>query len=79
MMALIRKMDRENPNRESIHEEVRKCTYSIFRLSGKKILKLVTYGSHTRKNPNTSSQTIQFDSNGIKKLRRIIQEYDNHA
>lgn len=78
-MALVCKMYRENPNRESIHGEVRKCTYSIFRASGKKILKLVTYGSHTRKNPNIPSQTIQFDSDGIKELRRALQEYDNHA
>lgn len=75
-MALVRKMDRKNPSRESIHVEVRKCTYSIFKSDGKKILKLVTYGSPTRKNPDVPSQTIQFDSSGIKELRRILQEYD---
>ena len=75
-MALVRKMDYKNPSRESIHPEVRKCNYSIFKLNGKKILKLVTYGSHTRKNPDVPSQTIQFDSDGIKGLKRILQEYD---
>ena len=76
-MALVRKMEHKNPNQERIHGEVGKCTYSIFRASDEKILQIDTYGSDERKNPDIPSQIIQFDSGGIKELRRILEKYDN--
>ena len=70
-------MEHKNPNQESIHKEVIKCTYSIFPLQGKKILQLDTYGSREKKTPDKPSQIIQFDSDGIKDLKRILEEYDS--
>jgi hypothetical protein len=49
------------------------CAYSIFTGAGaRKYLQLETFGSDARKLTGKTSQSIQFDEESLRELRRII-------
>ena len=71
-MAIIKKMEKINLERDSKHTEVN-CTYAIVQGDdGEKYLQIDTYGSKTRKIPDKKSQSISFSSEAIDQLRNII-------
>ena len=71
-MAIIRKLERINLERDSSHSEV-ECTYSIVTGSeGHKFLQIDTYGSTVRKFPGKKSQSIRFSPEAIAQLREIL-------
>jgi hypothetical protein len=41
---------------------------------GKRLLTLETYGSETRKIPGKVSQSIQFDEEGARQLKELIEQ-----
>lgn len=71
-MALIRKLLEAKKERQSVHGEV-ECTYSVFSDSqGRRYLQLETFGSPVRKLTGKTSQSMQFDEDSLRELKRII-------
>jgi len=71
-VAIVRKLLRNELEKESRHTEV-DCTYSIVESNdGIKYLQVDTYGSASRKMPNKKSQSIRFSPEAIQQLRKII-------
>lgn len=71
-MAIVRKLERINLERDSNHSEV-ECTYSIIQgLDGQKFLQVDTYGSAVRKFTGKKSQSIRFSAEAIDQLREIL-------
>jgi len=70
-MAIIKKLERIDLERDSRHTEV-ECTYAIVEVEGKKFLQIDTYGSSTRKMPGKKSQSLRFCQEAIKQLESII-------
>jgi hypothetical protein len=71
-MAIVKKLERINLERDSSHSEV-DCTYSIIPGPvGKKFLQIDTYGSAIRKFTGKKSQTIRFSPEAIVQLREIL-------
>ncbi|WP_441253491.1 methionyl-tRNA formyltransferase [Bradyrhizobium sp. 613_E4_N2_2] len=71
-MALIRKFDRRERDRVSMHEEI-DASYTSFERDGRVILQIDTYGRTSRQVPGKQSQTIQLDQEGAKALYEIIK------
>ena len=72
-MAIIRKLDPINLDRDSKHTEVN-CTYAILEDDqGDKYLQIDTYGSATRKIPGKKSQSIRFSPEAINQLKEILK------
>ena len=64
-MAIVRKLDPIQLDRDSKHSEV-DCTYSVIEDDkGNKYLQIDTYGSKTRKIPGKKSQSIRFSPEAI--------------
>jgi hypothetical protein len=71
-MALVKKFERLDKQRNSVHEEV-DCTYSIFTDSfGNKFLQIDTYGSKNRRIRGKVSQSLQLNKESAKELKVII-------
>ena len=71
-MALIKKLERLEKQRNHVHEEVG-CTYTIFTdPMGNKILQLDTYGSVNREIRGKVSQSIQLDKRSAAELLKLI-------
>jgi hypothetical protein len=71
-MAIVKKLERIDLERDSIHSEV-DCTYSIIRgPAGQKSLQIDTYGSAIRKFTGKKSQSIRFSPEAIAQLREIL-------
>lgn len=75
-MAIIRKMEKIELERDTRHTEV-DCTYSIIlNPDGKKYLQIDTYGSTNRKISGKKSQSIRFAPEALKQLRMIIEDFN---
>ena len=72
-MAIVRKLERVDLERDSKHTEV-DCTYSIVETNGKKYLQIDTYGSSSRKIPGKKSQSIRFSPEAIEHLKLILMK-----
>jgi len=73
-MAIVRKLDPIQLERDSRHSEVN-CTYSIvIDDMGDKYLQIDTYGSATRKIPGKKSQSIRFSPEAINQLKVILNQ-----
>ena len=71
-MALVKKFERLDKQRNSVHEEV-DCTYSIITDSfGNKFLQIDTYGSKNRRIRGKVSQSLQLNKESAKELKVII-------
>ena len=72
-MAIVRKLDPIQLDRDSKHTEVN-CTYAILEDDqGDKYLQIDTYGSATRKIPGKKSQSIRFSPEAIEQLKEILK------
>ena len=72
-MAIVRKLNRINLDRDTKHSEVDDCTYSIIEgEDGRKSLQVDTYGSALRKMPGKKSQSIRFSPEAVEQLRQIL-------
>jgi hypothetical protein len=72
-MAIIKKMERIELERDSRHTEV-DCTYSVLESEGKKLLQIDTYGSKIRKIPGKKSQSLRFSPEAIRQLKEILKK-----
>ena len=70
-MALVRKPTHKELHRIGIYSEV-ECTYSV--VDGQ-YLQIATYGSKSRRNPDTVSQTIRFAPEAIEQLKAVLQKH----
>jgi hypothetical protein len=70
-MAIVRKLEHVNLDRDSKHTEVN-GTYSIVEAGGEKYLQIDTYGSATRKMPGKKSQSLRFSPEALKQIKSII-------
>ncbi len=73
-MAIVRNLKRIILERDSMHSEVKDCTYSIIQDDNGKSLQIDTYGSAYRKMPDKKSQSIRFSPEAISQLRKILSE-----
>lgn len=73
-MALVKKLERINMDRNSVHGEV-DATVTVFQDDdGTKFLQIDTYGSPEREIPGKKSQSIQFGPEGMAALREILAD-----
>jgi hypothetical protein len=71
-MALIKKFEKLEKQRNSVHDEV-ECTYTVFtESSGNKFLQIDTYGSTSRQFRGKVSQSIQLNKESAKELMNVI-------
>jgi hypothetical protein len=70
-MALIRRFLPYAHERTRVHGEV-ECGYTHFEAHGRRYLQLDTYGSQARRIPGKTSQTIQLDIDGARRLMNIL-------
>ena len=71
-MAIVRHLERHQPEVEASHSET-DCTYAIIRdPDGRTYLQVDTYGSRERKIAGKKSQSIRFAPEAIKELRAIL-------
>ena len=74
VMAIVKKMERIELERDSKHTEV-DCTYAVLEDDkGNKYLQIDTYGSKTRKIPGKKSQSIRFSPEALKQLKEILKQ-----
>ena len=72
-MAIVRKLEPIQIDRESKHSEV-DCTYAIVEDDqGDKYFQIDTYGSATRQIPGKKSQSIRFSPEAIEQLKEILK------
>lgn len=74
-MARVDKLERKSVDRPSRHAAV-EARYAIFDIAGETILQIETYGSPGREIPGKVSQSVQFGSEGLAALKRILAEID---
>lgn len=72
-MALVISIEKDERELRSLHPTQVPCKYLIGEKEGKKVLQLNTYGSDTRQNPGTQSQTLQFDENAAAELFALLK------
>ena len=73
-MAVVRKLERRDLERDTFHSET-EGTYSIIcGPRGEKYLQINTYGSAERKVKGVPSQTIRFSPEAIAQLREILAQ-----
>jgi hypothetical protein len=72
-MALVRRFDKLDSERTSLHEEV-EARYSAFERDGQGFVQINTYGRPGREVPGKVSQSIQLDRDGAEALMAILQK-----
>ncbi len=72
-MALIRKFERKNMDRASLHDEI-KAKYAVIERDGRVLLQIDTYGRSSREHPEKVSQSLQFDREGAEQLYLILRQ-----
>lgn len=71
-MALIKKLEKIEKQRNTVHDEV-ESTYTIFTdFIGNKFLQIDTYGSTSRQFRGKVSQSIQLSKESARELLNII-------
>ena len=71
-MALIRRFEQKNMERNSLHDEI-SATYTVFQYDDRVLVQIDTYGRDTREMPGKKSQTIQLDRQGAEQLFGILK------
>ncbi len=72
-MVLVNRIGTLELERTQLHDEV-ESRGTIFEHDGRYILQLNTYGRASRQIPGKVSQTIQFGPEGIRALRRLLDD-----
>ena len=75
-MAMVRKMKKQDLERDSKHTEV-DSTYTIIKDGDKVFLQVDTYGSKDREIQGKKSQSIRFSTDALKQLKNIIENEIN--
>ncbi|SDP61343.1 hypothetical protein [Desulforhopalus singaporensis] len=73
-MALIRKLDKIELEKDIKHSEV-DSTFTIIKNQDGKFLQIDTYGSKKRQIRGKKSQSIRFSAEAIEQLKEIIEKY----
>jgi hypothetical protein len=71
-MALIRRFERKEMERNSLHDEIG-ASYSVFERDGRVLLQIDSYGREKREIPGKKSQSIQLDRDGAFALFNILR------
>lgn len=71
-MAIVRKLERVNLERDSRHTEV-SATYTIVEMQDGKYLQIDTYGSSNRAFQGKKSQSMRLSPEAIAELKKIIK------
>lgn len=74
-MARIRTLARGEPRAGRLHAEA-SGSYRFIDTPNGLLLQIDTYGTDQRQEAGKVSQSLQFDSDGVELMRRIIAEYD---
>ena len=73
-MALVTSLVRLKQRTFRIHPTQVKCHFGVFESAGSRFIQLNTYGSDSRQDTDTVSQTLQFDERSARELRRLLAE-----
>lgn len=73
-MAFIRVNEMECKKKDLREQEPAKATYTVDKIGGRFFFQIETYGRSYRENPDKASQTIQFDSDGIRSLISLMEK-----
>jgi hypothetical protein len=71
-MALVRRFERKDMQRNSLHEEI-EASYTVFDQGDRVLLQIDTYGRNDREIPGKKSQSIQLDRDGALALFKILK------
>ena len=72
-VALVRTFEPSRSEaRRRVHGEV-DCGFATFEVGGRRYLQLDTYGSTERAIPGKTSQSLQLDESGARRLKRLIE------
>ena len=71
-MALIARFEQIGADRQAVHGPV-ECGWRYFKVDGRQILQLDTYGSSEREFQGKVSQSIQLDEKAATELLEIIE------
>jgi hypothetical protein len=72
-MALVVGLFKITKDRQKVHGPV-ECGYSIFVEGGRKYLQIETHGNPTRKHPGKTSQTLQFNEQSGRTLKKLLED-----
>ena len=72
-MALVADIEEVSKQRTTVHDRV-ECSCTIFEVDGRRYLQLDTFGSPHRKLKNKVSQALQFDREGARRLRMLLDK-----
>jgi len=72
-MALIRRFERSQMERNSVHDEI-DAKYAVFERDGRSFVQIDSFGRDTRDIPGKKSQTIQLDRDSGLQLIKILKE-----
>jgi hypothetical protein len=73
-MALISVLEEISKERQSVHKPTRCLVSDFMGRDGKRYLQLDTFGSEDRSFPGKVSQSIQFDEDGARALKAVINK-----
>lgn len=71
-MALLKRFDRKEMERNSLHDEI-VASYTVFERDGRVLLQIDSYGREEREMPGKKSQSIQLDRDGAFQLYSILK------
>jgi hypothetical protein len=73
-MAVVTSLVRLKQQSFRVHPTRVKCHFAIFESGGSRFIQLNTYGSSSRQDKDTLSQTMQFTEASAQELRRLLAE-----
>jgi hypothetical protein len=77
-MALISVLEEISKERQTVHKATRCLVSDFVGSDGKRYLQLDTFGSEDRAFPAKVSQSIQFDEDGARALKALINKTFPH-
>lgn len=72
-MALIRRFERSQMERNSVHDEI-DAKYAVFERDGRSFVQIDSFGRDSREIRGKKSQTIQLDRDSGLQLIKILKE-----
>ncbi len=75
-MALIRRFEPSSIQRPTLHDEI-EGKIGVFKLEGRVLVQIDSFGRDSREIPGKKSQTIQLDREGAEQLYNTLKEAFN--
>jgi hypothetical protein len=73
-MALVNAFAKLRQSTFGLHPTTVECRYAAFDIGSSRYLQLNTYGSPSRQDVDTVSQTLQFDEQSARELKSVLEQ-----